>query len=272
MKYVWNFHIIDLRAKNGSDSMYEVKTEIKIIPDGYEAMNHYFHQYVLKNYIELGAKLIGRWVDEDYTLITEIWGFQDKAHYNNFFNLRKKTSHYKNSLPEKIANDKWIISKKETHMMPTGHYFQPMHHVSACVYVENEKGEVLLVRSLHRSDTLELPGGALDKEESIVDCAIREVKEETGLDIEVKGLVYHSQNISNGVICFVFHGIVTGGNLKAEEDETTDVGFYNIEGANIHKLVTREQFVERIQAASQLNYIPFDIVQLRPYQRIHDFS
>lgn len=191
--------------------MYEVKTEIKIIPDGFEAVNQFFHDHVFRSYIELGAKLIGRWVDEDLTLITEIWGFQDKEHYQQFFDLRKQTSHYKNSRLEKLANDKWIISKKETHMHPTGDYFQPKHSVSASVYVENEAGEVLLIRSLHRSDTFELPGGILDAGESLIDCAVREAKEETGFDVTVKGLVYMSQNISNGVIAYVFHAEITGG-------------------------------------------------------------
>lgn len=70
--------------------MFEVKTEIKIIPDGFESTNAYFHNHVLNNYLELGVKLIGRWVNEDYTVITEIWGYIDEQHYRDFFEMRKK--------------------------------------------------------------------------------------------------------------------------------------------------------------------------------------
>ncbi|TDL98260.1 NUDIX domain-containing protein [Macrococcus brunensis] len=245
--------------------MYQVKTEVKIIPDGFEAVNDFFHDHVFRSYIELGARLVGRWVDEDYTQITEIWDFQDREHYQQFFNLRKETSHYKNSRLQKIANDKWIISKKETHMMPTGNYFQPQHSVSASVYVQNAEGETLLVRSLHRSDTLEMPGGAMDKEESLVDCAVREVKEETGLDVEIKGLLCITQNLSSGVINFSFHGEVIGGELADCEGETQDVGFYDLSDTQLHVHVTYPHFKERILECSKLNYLPLDMYQVRPY-------
>ncbi len=34
-----------------------------------------------------------------------------------------------------------------------------------------------------------LPGGTLELDESITECAVRGVREETGLDVEVTGLV-----------------------------------------------------------------------------------
>ncbi len=44
--------------------------------------------------------------------------------------------------------------------------------------VENEKGEYLLI---HRRGKWDLPKGKLDKGETIEQCAVREVEEETGL-------------------------------------------------------------------------------------------
>ena len=44
--------------------------------------------------------------------------------------------------------------------------------------VENEKGEVLF---MYRRGKWDLPKGKLDPGESLEDCAIREVKEETGI-------------------------------------------------------------------------------------------
>lgn len=44
--------------------------------------------------------------------------------------------------------------------------------------VENEKGEILLI---FRKKHWDLPKGKLDPDESLEDCALREVEEETGL-------------------------------------------------------------------------------------------
>jgi 8-oxo-dGTP pyrophosphatase MutT (NUDIX family) len=59
---------------------------------------------------------------------------------------------------------------------------------SANVVVVNDDGALLVI---HRSDNdnWALPGGAMDLGESLVTTAVREVKEETGIDCEVTGLV-----------------------------------------------------------------------------------
>lgn len=56
------------------------------------------------------------------------------------------------------------------------------------VVVENEHGEILMIR---RSDNgnWALPGGAIDLGESMTQAAVREVKEETGIDCEITGLI-----------------------------------------------------------------------------------
>lgn len=59
---------------------------------------------------------------------------------------------------------------------------------SANVAVTNDVGQLLMI---HRTDNdnWAFPGGAMDLGESLVDTAVREVKEETGIDCEVTGLV-----------------------------------------------------------------------------------
>lgn len=59
---------------------------------------------------------------------------------------------------------------------------------SVNVVVANDSGEILLIR---RSDNNNwaLPGGAMDIGESLVDAAVRETLEETGIRTEVTGLV-----------------------------------------------------------------------------------
>lgn len=59
---------------------------------------------------------------------------------------------------------------------------------SVNVVVCNTVDEILLIR---RSDNQNwaVPGGAIDLGESMVQAAVRETKEETGVDCEVTGLV-----------------------------------------------------------------------------------
>ncbi|WP_432978165.1 NUDIX domain-containing protein [Dactylosporangium sp. CA-233914] len=59
---------------------------------------------------------------------------------------------------------------------------------SANAVVVNDAGELLLI---HRADNdnWSLPGGAMEPGESLTGCAVRETFEETGIHVEVTGLV-----------------------------------------------------------------------------------
>jgi ADP-ribose pyrophosphatase YjhB (NUDIX family) len=54
--------------------------------------------------------------------------------------------------------------------------------------VPSEHGELLLVHKTD-NDLWALPGGAMDVGESIAQTVVREVKEETGIEVEVTGVV-----------------------------------------------------------------------------------
>ncbi|MFC0862274.1 NUDIX domain-containing protein [Sphaerimonospora cavernae] len=57
----------------------------------------------------------------------------------------------------------------------------PHHLVGAGVVLRDSDGRVLLVRPTYRSDTWEIPGGALEHGEYPWEAAVREVREEIGL-------------------------------------------------------------------------------------------
>jgi len=59
---------------------------------------------------------------------------------------------------------------------------------SVNVVVTNDAHEILLIRRSD-NDNWALPGGGIDIGESLTQAAVREVKEETGIDCEITGVV-----------------------------------------------------------------------------------
>lgn len=103
---------------------------------------------------------------------------------------------------------------------------------SANVVVVNDDGALLMI---HRTDNdnWALPGGAMDLGESIIDTAVRETKEETGIDCEVTGLVgiytdpkhiilYTSDGEARQEFSVVFTARPTGG-VPTASSESRDV-------------------------------------------------
>ncbi|QFG26518.1 NUDIX hydrolase [Actinomadura sp. WMMB 499] len=59
---------------------------------------------------------------------------------------------------------------------------------SVNVVVTNANGDILMIRRTD-NDNWALPGGAIDLGESVAQAAVRETKEETGIDCEITGIV-----------------------------------------------------------------------------------
>ena len=114
--------------------------------------------------------------------------------------------------------------------------------VGAFGIITNEQDEVLLC---HRNDynAWNLPGGGFEKNETPWGCVVREVKEETGLDIKVSRLVgVYAKPYKNEII-FVFVCNVTGGELTLNE-EARELKYFALE--NLPKN-TIPKHVERIK-------------------------
>jgi 8-oxo-dGTP pyrophosphatase MutT (NUDIX family) len=113
---------------------------------------------------------------------------------------------------------------------------------STTVVVTDEHDRIVPVRR-RDNDLWALPGGGMELGESIVDTAVREVKEETGLDVEVTGLIgvytnpHHVMAYTDGEVrqqfslCFT-----TRGDLLADS-ESTDIAWTpsrDIPSLNMH--------------------------------------
>ena len=122
---------------------------------------------------------------------------------------------------------KWIRGK-------VGHEKIIIVYAGGCIF--NEKGEVLLQK---RADCNKwgFPGGAVELGETPEMAAKREVKEETGLDVEVGNLIgiYTDSDVvyPNGdkahSICICYEMKIMGGELVCDRDETLELKFFSLD-------------------------------------------
>lgn len=65
--------------------------------------------------------------------------------------------------------------------------FMPTHLVTVGGIVENEVGEILIVKTIHGGWVF--PGGQVEVGENLIDALRREVKEESGIDVDVSYMI-----------------------------------------------------------------------------------
>ncbi|WBW94938.1 NUDIX hydrolase [Oceanirhabdus sp. W0125-5] len=132
---------------------------------------------------------------------------------------------------------KWIRSK-------VGHETIILNFSGACI--TNERGEILLQKRSDKEELWGFPGGALEIGESIEEAMIREVKEETGLDVNVEYLIgvyskyfskYPNGDSAQSIVYF-FKCNVASGDLVIDNKETFDLRFFDKN--NIPKLFIQQ--------------------------------
>jgi 8-oxo-dGTP diphosphatase len=131
-------------------------------------------------------------------------------------------------------------------------YTPPKHIVSAATIVLNEHGELLLINGPRRG--WEMPGGQVEEGESLKEAAIRETREESGIEVEVIKFCGIFQNVNQSICNTVFLAKPIGGTL-ATSDESLEVGFFPIEEAL--EMVTFPNFRERIRYSLDEETHPF---------------
>jgi ADP-ribose pyrophosphatase YjhB (NUDIX family) len=103
----------------------------------------------------------------------------------------------------------------------------------------DHEGQLLLIR---RRDNKRwaMPAGAMELDESIYDCLVREVREESGLEVHAATLfsiwtdprktsIVTQYGDPYQLIVFVFRVDAWSGKLVTQTDETVDAGFFNLD-------------------------------------------
>lgn len=135
---------------------------------------------------------------------------------------------------------------------------------SVNVVAVNGTGEILLI---HRTDNdnWALPGGAVDVGESLTQAAIRETREETGMDCEITGLtgIYTNprhviEYTSNGEVRQEFSIVVTArpvGGTATTSSESSEVAW--MATAAVERLPMHPTMRQRIRHYREQRSVPY---------------
>ena len=92
------------------------------------------------------------------------------------------------------------------------------HLVSVAALVTNENGEILLVKSPWRG--WEYPGGLIEPGETFQEALHREIREESGVEVEITGFVGICKNVEKDIVNIDFTARYICGELTTSEEST----------------------------------------------------
>ena len=118
------------------------------------------------------------------------------------------------------------------------------------VIVLDEDNRILMVKQEHPERTVWMvPGGGSEEGENSAQAAVREVREETGLEVEILGLIWHVEEVSERGQRFVnfFRAVLRGGKPALGHDP---------ELSESEQVLADLQFMSREEVAGLENVYP----------------
>lgn len=118
----------------------------------------------------------------------------------------------------------------------------PRFVVAALVFLA-EGDSLLLVKQSYGEQYWSLPGGAVEFGETIEQAAIREVREETGLEVRIKRVIGMYVKPADESLAVTFKGEIVGGSIQQTTDETSACQYWPM---NQLPELTRAHLRERV--------------------------
>lgn len=144
------------------------------------------------------------------------------------------------------------------------------HFVSVAGLVSNADGDILLIKSPRRG--WEYPGGMVEPGETFQEALRREIKEESGIDVEITGFIGLCKNIENDIVNIDFACRAVGGTLMTS-NESSDVSWFKKEDAlnMITFPLTRKRLENMLSGKNDISCFcfkrePFDVVSDNNYK------
>lgn len=109
----------------------------------------------------------------------------------------------------------------------------PRHSVSVAAAIFDESGENVLLIKRRDNGRWEPPGGVLELDETIEDGLRREVREETGADIEPGPLTGVYKNTARGIVALVFRGSLVSTPMR-QTPEAQEVAWHAVDSVTAH--------------------------------------
>jgi ADP-ribose pyrophosphatase YjhB (NUDIX family) len=96
--------------------------------------------------------------------------------------------------------------------------------IAVLVIVQRDE-KILLVQQDYGERYWSLPGGLVEHGESLEAAAVREVREETGLNVKILRLIGLYSKPAENALAITFEGLIVGGILRPA-NEITQAGFF----------------------------------------------
>lgn len=236
----------------------------RVLPEQVDAFNAFFEEHLLPNQLKHGARLVGRFVTQSRDEVMALWEYDSCEAYQrveaqvsgNELHLQAEARRRELGPP--------FLDVREDFLEAPGNYGPPRQVVSVSGYINNDAGEILLVRTYWRGDTWELPGGQVEEGETLHEALRRQVLEETGIEVMATGVSGVYQNVGRGIVNLVFRGRAAGGRPRPSP-ETHEVAFHRLDAATVGRLVTRVHLRSRILDAMFGATVTYEAVRLRPH-------